>query len=58
MLFKNISCGFAIFLVLHLILYAFTGIALWGVHLDFARVMAIIIVHIISMISLLLVYTE
>jgi len=58
MLFKQISIGFAVFLVLHLIMYAFTGIALWGVHLDGARIFAIIAVHVISMFSLIISYLD
>lgn len=58
MSFKKISVGFALFLILHLVLYAFTGVAFWGVHLEPAKIFAIVTVHIISAVSLMIAYLE
>ena len=36
----------AIFLVAHLVLYGFTGLALWGVDMGFGRASVLIVLHI------------
>ena len=36
----------AIFLVAHLVLYGFTGLALWGVTMDFGRWFVLITLHV------------
>jgi hypothetical protein len=58
MTFKKIASGFAVFLLAHLVLYAFTGIAFWGIIIDPARSFAIILVHMISIISMIFVYLD
>ena len=35
----------AIFLVAHLVLYGFTGLALWGVDIGFGRVVALVMIR-------------
>lgn len=41
--------AFAIFLVAHLVLYGFTGLALWGVNIDFWRGFALVVLHIVGL---------
>lgn len=36
----------AIFLVAHLVLYGFTGLALWGVNMGFVRESVLIVLHV------------
>ena len=36
----------AIFLVAHLVLYGFTGLALWGVNMGFGRESVLIVLHV------------
>ena len=36
----------AIFLVAHLVLYGFTGLALWGVDMGFGRESVLIVLHV------------
>ena len=36
----------AIFLVVHLALYGFTGLALWGENIGFGRASALFVIHI------------
>ena len=38
--------AFAIFLVAHLVLYGFTGLALWGVNIGFGRACVLILLHV------------
>ena len=38
----------AIFLVAHLVLYGFTGLALWGVDIGFRRVVALVMIHVVG----------
>ena len=38
--------AFAIFLVAHLVLYGFTGLALWGVGIGFGRASVLIAIHV------------
>lgn len=38
--------AFAIFLVAHLVLYVFTGRALWGVNIDEGRGSVLIVLHV------------
>ena len=38
----------AIFLVAHLVLYGFTGLALWGVDIGFGRVVALVMIHVVG----------
>ena len=38
--------AFAIFLVAHLVLYGFTGLALWGVNIDEGRGVVLIVLHV------------
>ena len=38
--------AFAIFLVAHLVLYGFTGLALWGVYIGFGRACVLILLHV------------
>ena len=38
--------AFAIFLVAHLVLYVFTGHALWGVDIDEGRESVLIVLHV------------
>lgn len=40
--------AFAIFLVAHLVLYGFTGLALWGVDIGFWRVVALVMIHVVG----------
>lgn len=40
--------AFAIFLVAHLVLYGFTGLALWGVNIDFGRGFALVMLHVVG----------
>ena len=40
--------AFAIFLVAHLVLYGFTGLALWGVDIGFGRVVALVMIHVVG----------
>ena len=41
--------AFAIFLVAHLVLYGFTGLALWGVDIGFLRVVALVMIHVVGL---------
>ena len=38
--------AFAIFLVAHIALYGFTGLALWGVDIGFGRASVLIVLHV------------
>lgn len=38
--------AFAIFLVAHLVLYGFTGLALWGANIDDGRGVVLIMLHV------------
>ena len=38
--------AFAIFLVAHLVLYGFTGLALWGANIDVWRWFVLIVLHV------------
>ena len=40
--------AFAIFLVAHLVLYGFTGLALWGVNIGFSRVVVLVMIHVVG----------
>ena len=40
--------AFAIFLVAHLVFYGFTGLALWGVDIDFRRVVVLVMIHVVG----------
>lgn len=39
----------AIFLVAHLALYGFTGLALWDVNMGFGRAVALIMLHVVGL---------
>ena len=39
----------AIFLVAHLALYGFTGLALWGVDIGFGRESVLILLHVVGL---------
>ena len=39
----------AIFLVAHLALYGFTGLALWGVNIEFGRGFALVMLHVVGL---------
>ena len=39
----------AIFLVAHLALYGFTGLALWGVDVGFGRACVLIVLHVVGL---------
>lgn len=39
----------AIFLVAHLVLYGFTGLALWGVNMDFGRWFVLVMLHFVGL---------
>ena len=39
----------AIFLVAHLVLYGFTGLALWGVDVGFGRSSVLIMLHVVGL---------
>ena len=41
--------AFAIFLVAHLVLYGFTGLALWGVDIGFGRAVVLIMIHVVGL---------
>ena len=41
----------AIFLVAHLVLYGFTGLALWGVNMGFGRESVLIILHVAGLLA-------
>ena len=41
--------AFAIFLVAHLVLYGFTGLALWGVDIGFSRVVVLVMIHVVGL---------
>ena len=41
--------AFAIFLVAHLVLYGFTGLALWGVNIDFGRGFVLVMLHVVGL---------
>lgn len=38
----------AIFLVAHLVIYGFTGLALWGVNMGFGRESVLIVLHVVG----------
>ena len=38
----------AIFLVAHLVLYGFTGLALWGVDIDVWRWLVLVMLHVVG----------
>ena len=40
--------AFAIFLVAHLVLYGFTGLALWDADIGFGRVVALVMIHVVG----------
>ena len=44
----------ALFLVAHLAFYGFTGLALWGVGLDFPRVLTLVVLHLAAIFAPLL----
>ena len=46
--FINVLDAFAIFLVVHLVFYGFTGLALWGVNIGFGRVVALVMIHVVG----------
>ena len=39
----------AIFLVAHLVLYGFTGLALWGENIGFGRASVLIVLHVVGL---------
>ena len=39
----------AIFLVAHLVLYGFTGLALWGVNMGFGRWFVLVMLHFVGL---------
>ena len=39
----------AIFLVAHLVLYGFTGLALWDVNMGFGRASVLILIHVVGL---------
>lgn len=41
--------AFAIFLVAHLVLYGFTGLAIWGVDIDSWRGFVLVMLHIVGL---------
>ena len=41
--------AFAIFLVAHIALYGFTGLALWGVDIGFGRMVALVMIHVVGL---------
>jgi len=41
----------AIFLVSHLALYGFTGLALWGVNMDFGREFVLVMLHVVGLLA-------
>ena len=41
--------AFAIFLGAHLVLYGFTGLALWGVNMDFGRWFVLVMLHVVGL---------
>lgn len=41
--------AFAVFLMVHLVLYGFTGLALWGVDIDLGRAFALIMIHVVGL---------
>lgn len=45
---RKVIRWFAIALAAHLVFYAFTGLAVWGVDPDFPRVMALYLVHVVA----------
>ena len=47
--FINALDAFAIFLVAHLALYGFTGLALWGVDIGFGRAVVLIMIHVVGL---------
>ena len=42
----RVADAIAIFLVAHLALYGFTGLALWGVTLGFGREFVLVLIHV------------
>ena len=43
--------AFAIFLVAHLVLYVFTGLALWGVNIDEGRGVVLVMLHVVGLLA-------
>ena len=41
----------AIFLVAHLVLYGFTGLALWGVNMGFGREFVLTMLHVVGLLA-------
>ena len=41
--------AFAIFLAAHLVFYGFTGLALWGVNIEFGRGVLLVMIHIVGL---------
>lgn len=41
--------AFAIFLAAHLVLYGFTGLALWGVDVGFGRAFVLTMIHVVGL---------
>ena len=39
----------AIFLAAHLVLYGFTGLALWGVNVGFGREFVLVMLHVVGL---------
>ena len=46
--FINVLDAFAIFLVAHLVFYGFTGLALWGLNIDFGRWFVLVMLHVVG----------
>ena len=49
--FINVLDAFAIFLVAHLVFYGFTGLAIWGVDIDFRRVVVLVMSHVVGFLA-------
>ena len=49
--FINVLDAFAIFLVAHLLFYGFTGLAIWGVDIDFRRVVVLVMSHVVGFLA-------
>ena len=47
--FINVLDAFALFLVAHLVFYGFTGLALWGVDMDFRRAVVLVMIHVVGL---------
>ena len=45
----RVADAIAIFLVAHLALYGFTGLALWGVNIEFGQGFALVMLHVVGL---------